>query len=196
MTVAATPSRLDDLLPLYDRDEKHVTIINASPHRVYAAIWQMTPDELPLFRLLMGMRAVPALLKRRGSPPRATRKPLFETFLAGDFALLVEEPEQELIVGLIAQPWMLRGGATHPIASASDFVGFNAPGYAKVVMNFLLQVRGDRTALSTETRIRATNSAARIRFTRYWRVIGFGSAVIRREWLRAIKRRAERPESS
>jgi len=30
------------------------------------------------------------------------QKPLFETFLAGDFALLVEEPEQKLIVGLIA----------------------------------------------------------------------------------------------
>ncbi len=126
--------------------------------------------------------------------PVQCRNPLFETFLAGDFALLVEEPEQELIVGLIAQPWMLRGGAAHPITSAPEFVGFNEPGYAKVAMNFLLQVRGDRTELSTETRIHATDSAARVQFTRYWRVIGFGSAAIRREWLRAIKRRAERPE--
>ncbi len=49
MTVANMTSRLDDVLPTYDRDEKHVTTINASPHRVYAAIWQMTPNELPSF---------------------------------------------------------------------------------------------------------------------------------------------------
>ncbi len=195
MAVENMTARLDDLLPTYDRDEKHVTTINAAPDRVYAAIWQMTADEIPLFRLLMGIRAMPARLTRRGSPPRTTQAPLFKAFLARDFALLVEEPERELIVGLIAQPWKLRGGSAHPITGISDFVGFNEPGYAKIVMNFLLHVRGDRTELSTETRIHATDSAARTQFTRYWRVIGFGSATIRREWLRAIKRRAERPQS-
>ncbi len=194
MAVGSMTARLDDLLPTYDRDEKHVTMINATPDRVYAAIWQMTSDEIPLFRLLMGIRALPARLTRRSSPSRTTQASLFKAFLTRDFALLVEEPERELIVGLIAQPWKLRGGSAHPITGIADFVGFNEPGYAKIVMNFLLHMRGDRTELSTETRIHATDSAARVQFTRYWRVIGFGSAAIRREWLRAIKRRAERPE--
>jgi hypothetical protein len=45
--------------------------------------------------------------------------------------------------------------------------------------------------VSTETRIYATDSAARRRFGAYWSVVAPGSALIRRMWLRAIKARAE-----
>jgi hypothetical protein len=66
-------------------------------------------------------------------------------------------------------------------------------GYAKAVMNFYLAVRADNTGviLTTETRILASDPATRRKFARYWRVIFPGSALIRRMWLRAIKRRAE-----
>ncbi len=49
--------------------------------------------------------------------------------------------------------------------------------------------------LTTETRVFATDSRARRRFAVYWRVIYPGSALIRRSWLDAIKRRAENPTS-
>jgi len=45
--------------------------------------------------------------------------------------------------------------------------------------------------LTTETRIYATDASSRRAFARYWRVIYPGSSLIRRMWLRAIKKTAE-----
>jgi len=59
-------------------------------------------------------------------------------------------------------------------------------------MNFRLEPDGDRVRLTTETRITATDRQAYLRFGCYWLVIRTGSAFIRRMWLRAIRKRAER----
>jgi hypothetical protein len=59
-------------------------------------------------------------------------------------------------------------------------------------MNFLLVEQDGGTRLETETRVLATDANSYEGFARYWRVIGPGSAAIRRVWLRAIARRAER----
>jgi hypothetical protein len=59
-------------------------------------------------------------------------------------------------------------------------------------MNFRLEPRGaSACVLSTETRVYATDAATRRIFKVYWRTIYPGSAIIRRSWLGAIKRRAE-----
>jgi hypothetical protein len=73
-----------------------------------------------------------------------------------------------------------------------DFVRFQEAGYAKAAINFSLEPIREGTRLATETRIRATDAAARRSFGRYWLLIRPGSATIRRSWLRAMKRRAER----
>ena len=43
----------------------------------------------------------------------------------------------------------------------------------------------------TETRVATSDERSERVFARYWRVIYPGSALIRRNWLRAIKARAE-----
>ena len=185
---------LDDYLPICDGDrrEHHATVIDAPPARVYAALWQMTADDLPLFRLVMGIRALPALRSRQGSPSSARQKPLIQAMLTARFARLAEESDRELVVGLIAQPWKPRGGSSHRIESSDDFLAFDEPGYVKAATNFLLTAESGGTRLSTETRIHATDPTARRKFRRYWSVIRPGSGLIRRDWLRAIKRRAEK----
>ena len=57
----------------------------------------------------------------------------------------------------------------------------------------LVEARRDHlgTKVFTETRVQAVDAEARRKFARYWRVIRPSSAVIRRLWLRGIKRRAE-----
>jgi hypothetical protein len=67
-------------------------------------------------------------------------------------------------------------------------------GYAKMAANFRLDpiVGGRATRLSTETRVACTDPTSGRRFARYWRLIRAASGVIRRSWLAAIKRRAER----
>jgi len=59
-------------------------------------------------------------------------------------------------------------------------------------MNFRVEPIGDgRTRVSTETRVSATDDRGRRAFRRYWRFIAPGSALIRFEMLRLIKRAAE-----
>jgi len=66
------------------------------------------------------------------------------------------------------------------------------PGYAKATMNFLITESESGCVVTTETRVHATDARSRRRFGMYWLAIYPGSALIRRMWLRAIKRRAER----
>jgi hypothetical protein len=77
--------------------------------------------------------------------------------------------------------------------SAVEFAALREPGYARAVFNMHAEpAPSGGTLLTTETRIQATDDEARRSFRRYWRVIYPGSAAIRRAWLRAIRRRAER----
>ena len=66
--------------------------------------------------------------------------------------------------------------------------------HSAAVINFLVEPDGDGSAdVSTETRVHAPDAAAARLFAAYWRVIYPGSALIRRMWLAAVKRRAEQP---
>jgi len=75
---------------------------------------------------------------------------------------------------------------------AAEFERFAEPGTAKAAFNLLVERDGGRTRIVTETRIATPDERSRRSFSRYWRVIQPGSALIRRDWLRAIRRRAER----
>jgi hypothetical protein len=59
-------------------------------------------------------------------------------------------------------------------------------------MNFRIEeIEAAHCTLTTETRIYATGFHVLHGFAGYWRLIYPGSSLIRYEWLRAIKRRAE-----
>jgi len=155
--------------------------------------------ELRLFRLLMGLRVLPGRLLGR---PRA-RFDADESLLgwAVRFGFTVlgeevlgEEVQRELVVGAIGQPWRLVGGRGMAVAGGDDFAAFDQAGYAKMAANFrLVPIAGGRAVrLSTETRVACTDAASARHFARYWWLIGPASGGIRRSWLAAIKRRAER----
>ena len=58
-------------------------------------------------------------------------------------------------------------------------------------MNFMVTADGPgRSLVSTETRVFANSPSARRQFATYWRLIYPGSAIIRRMWLRAVRKRA------
>ena len=107
------------------------------------------------------------------------------------FLLLAEESDRELVIGaVVAAPpgWRLRDRPT-----PEAFPAFRQPNFALAAMNFRLEdAGGGETLLTTETRVFATDAAARRRFAPYWRTIYPGSALIRVMWLRAIVRRAEK----
>lgn len=185
---------LDKFSPTYDFNEVHSITIHATPERIFRAVKEVTPSEMPIFTLLIGLRAIPALLTGKRRRSFNGTQPLIGTALSSSFVLLAEQPNRELVVGTIGQFWRAAGGG-YRVADAQEFLATNPHGYAKAAMNFLVYRKpgSGGTRLRTETRIHISDPGARKRFALYWRVIYPGSAIIRIAWLRAIKRRAERP---
>jgi hypothetical protein len=186
---------LDSFLPVYEFNEIHTTTIHASPERVFRSLKELTFAELsPVVSALFAIRALPARLTGKGNPFATEARPFLEELLDNDFVLLAEEPNHELVFGLVGQFWKLSADGGLKLADAQAFFAFDDPDYAKAVANFYLDENAGngRIKISTETRIHVPDPATRKKFAAYWRVIYPGSALIRMMWLKAIKRRAER----
>lgn len=186
---------LDDFLPEYEFGGTHRVEVYAPPWRALEAVKQVTPEEMPLVRLLFALRSLPARLSGGGGLPAEKTVALYEQ-MARRFVLLGEEPGREVVVGGIGQVWKPVGGVSPAFRDAEVFAKFGEPGYAKVAASFSAISRDGRTELGTETRVLTTDPTSRRAFGRYWRVIRPASGVIRRSWLRAAKRRAERGASA
>ncbi len=172
---------LDKFLSEYDFTERHQIVVRADRGAVLRAVRELRPGDVPISGLLMAIRTLGA---RRRVPDR----PILTGLQANGFALLGEVPDEEMVLGTIGQFWRFR-----PVhRDATNFVAFDEPGFAKAAINFRVTDRGDGTTLiTTETRIRCTDPGSRRRFRLYWLFVLPGSALIRRVWLRAIRRRAE-----
>ena len=166
---AGVHSMLDEHIRAYQFAEYHETHVHAMPAKVFEAIRQVTAPEIRYFGLLTSIRN-PRFGKAEESILAAPAdKPILAVALKGGFRVLGERPSEEMVIGVRVAP---------------DVRG---------VMNFKVSPDADGwVRLSTETRVFAATPAALRGFTVYWRLIYPGSALIRIEWLRAIKNRAER----
>ena len=185
---------LDNFLPVYDFNEAHATVVHAPPSRIFDAIKELTPAEVPLLRTLFALRLLPARLVGSGGARFIRTQPLLPQMLDAGFVLLAEATDREIVFGRIGQFWKVSGGASPHITDGQEFLAFDQPEYAKAALNFSVDehLRNAGVTVSTETRIAVPDPVTRRKFAIYWRVIYPGSALIRRMWLRAIKRRAER----
>ena len=160
-------SHLDRLMPQFQFSERHAIHVDAPPERVYPAVRAVTAGEIRLFRTLTAIRRL-----GRPLPPGILHAPESEPILhlatRTSFHWLANDPPRELVVGTRVAP------------------------DTNAAMNFLITPDGrGGSTVSTETRVYAATDSATRKFKIYWRVIQPGSDIIRRSWLRAIKRRAE-----
>jgi len=190
-------SRLDGLVPVWQFSEHHSIRVRAAPTRVFRAVQEVTAEEIRLFRTLTWIRhpRLPWDEPRESMVAPPPREPILDVALRSGFVALAEEPGREIVVGAIVCCGPGAAARLLPRLRAEgpeSFAGLADPGVAKAAMNFRLdEEAGGWTRLTTETRVYATDAAARRRFASYWRVIYPGSALIRRMWLRAVKARAE-----
>jgi hypothetical protein len=184
--------QLDNALPSYDVRERHSITVKADPGTVLDEVLRMTPRDVPVMVVLMALRRLPSLLLGRGALG-VGGQPIVQQFERAGFVRL-GTAEDELVLGAVGRFWRPSGGLRR--VSAEGFAAFAEPGWAKGAVNFRVVPEGDHTLLSTETRVLATDPAARRSFRHYWRLIHPGSAVIRIAWLRAIRRSAERSQSA
>ena len=166
---AGVYSLLDENMSAYQFAEHHETRVHASAARIFKAIRQVTASEIRCFTLLTSIRN-PRFGKREESILAAPAdKPILAVALASGFTMLGERPDEEIVIGVRVAP------------------------NVRAAMNFKVSPDADGwLRLSTQTRVFASSPAALRDFGVYWRIIYPGSALIRVEWLRAIKTRAER----
>jgi hypothetical protein len=176
---------IDDFLPEWDEAERHETLVKAPPARVEEALRELAARDLPLSRLLFAIRG--ALSPHKPDPD----VPFLESLLAAGFITLAEVPGEEVVLGVAGRPWALRANSLDTLEGPDDFRAYSRPNAIRAAVNFALQPEGQATRLVTETRIAATDTAARRTFGRYWLIVMPGSALIRREALRAVRRKAE-----
>ena len=153
--------RLDEIAPRWQFRERHALRIDAPPARAWAAVRAVTAREIRLFRAFTFLRRL-----GRRLPPGILNpppdEPILDVAARTGFEVLADDPPREIVVGL-------RIGRD-----------------VFAAMNFFL----DRGVLSTETRVHAATRRARFAFGAYWLLIRAGSGILRRTWLRAIRRRA------
>lgn len=154
---------LDAFLPSYEFATRHEISVDADAARADRALRALTFGEIPLVR---------GLLLARGLGIRKGTDKVLATLVPR--ATVVEDvPGEGIIVALSGQFWRVRGrGPEPPAAAVVDFRAW--PG-----------------RISTETRVHVSHPVSRRKFGRYWRVVRPFSGLIRKQILKAAKRRAE-----
>ncbi len=171
---------IDEFMPVYDVSKRHQILVHASIDDVFTAVQELDISDARLSKLLFRLRGLP-------SGARITMSDI----LRMGFVHLGERPNQELLLGLVGQFWKLSGNLQRLEPEA--FKTFNEVGYAKTVWDFTLTETSEGTVLlETETRVACTDAASRRRFRFYWFFIGPFSGVIRKDALKAIKKKVEK----
>jgi hypothetical protein len=189
-TIAFSGTRLDSLMPRYDFHERHEITVHASAARVREAFDRVSFADIGVMQTLGRIRAI-AMGQLRAPAPQATPPALpivqmIRSPRSGFFPL--EDTPTEFVFGLAGEPWNNRGVRLRP----DEFRDWAPPGRVKIAANFLIEDTGGATSrVITETRVLATDDAARRKMARYWALIYPGSGMIRRDLLRAIRDRAE-----
>jgi len=184
---------LDEVLPVYRHLERHHRTVAAPPAEVWKALLAVSAKELPLSRLLMGVRSIPRVFL--GKPLRAAegKRPssVVDEFMRSGFRALRVDPGRLLVAGAAMQPWRLVDGDVDDVHDLAGFRVFNRPGFVLIAVSFELDPDVGGTRIATETRVQPTDARAARAFLPYWLVIRAGSGLIRRDLLRAVARRAE-----
>ena len=179
---------LDNFAPEWQFREVHRIAVLAPADAARRAIREVTAREIRLFRFLTWLRRAgrPGPEGILNPPPD---EPILKVALRSGFMELTNS-EHELVIGtFVTSPPQAKRQADNP----DGFLSINAPGYAKAVMNFRVhESQLARCVVTTETRVWATDDDTARKFAFYWWTIRLGSGLIRRMWLRAIRRRAER----
>jgi hypothetical protein len=176
---------LDAELPRYDVMSRHALDIPAPRAQVWAVLRDLDIPPSPVVRGLLLLRALPAWMM--GKPYGRSRRITREALERAGVAFLEEDPECEMVIGLVGKFWRPDGGL-RPIR-ADEFREFNEPGYAKCAWNFLLTDIPGGCRVDTQTRVLATDASSRRKFKAYWTLIAPFSGWIRGEMLRALRAR-------
>lgn len=182
-----TTPTIDDFIPRYLVREVHETLVDAPADLALSAAEELDLLSIPIVRAIFWLRA-----RGMGATPpqRDDLKGLVAQTRAMGWGELSRTPGRQVVMGAAVQPWLAEP-AFSAIAPES-FAAWAEPDHVKIVWTLEAESLGPaRARLRTETRVQATDDAARAKFLRYWRFARFGIVAIRLLGLPAMRRAAE-----
>lgn len=191
MTTSVRPTTrlIEQFMPQADYRERHETIVRAPADVVFDVAQHFDLQSIPLVRAIFWLRAV-VLGAQRPTAGLFASGLVAETKQLG-WGELALDPGRELVMGATAQPW--KADVTFTAVPADRFLDFAEPDLVKIVWTLEAESLGPAlTRFRTETRVLATDAAARRKFRRYWRIFGIGIVMIRWLLLPALRRESER----
>lgn len=187
---------LDRFMPHYDLTVVHSGVFRVPPAVCYEAVLSLDVFEAPLIRALIDARGAPLRLAGIRDGQHLADDPVrLRTFRMRDmpqrgWLLLGETPDVEMVLGLVGQPWKLRGASPSTPVTPETFTEFHEPGFLKIATSVRVDAYGNgSTILVVETRAVASDPESRRRFMPYWRVVGPFSHLIRWKAMRMLERR-------
>jgi hypothetical protein len=170
--------QIDRFMPRHEVSARYQTSFHGSIEDAYSATRRLDMRDSKIVRWLYFLRGLP----EAGLT--------FDGMLRWGFILLADDPPREIVFGLIGRFWT--PSAQIQTVTSDAFVAFDQPGFAKVAGNIAFTPQEDgNVCVTTETRVRCLDKASLRYFRLYWSIIGPFSGMIRKEWLRLIKRQAE-----
>ena len=179
-------SPLDPFIPAPDARERFAVRARAPAAPVYQTACAFDMQSIWSVRTIFRMR------ERIMGSRVGTRVPrgLVEELRGLGWGCLLERPGELFVGGAVCQPWL--ADVKFKAVPTDQFAGFAEPGLVKIAWTLESRSLGPNfTELSSETRVAATDDAARRRFLSYWRWARVGIYSIRWLLLPAIKRKAE-----
>lgn len=187
-----SPAPLDAFLPRPDVRARHEIEIGAPAETTWEVCLEFDLQSISLVRATFWLRSK---VMRASTAERWRSEGLLEDLRGMGWGVLREEPPHLFVAGAACQPWLADVEFT-PLGP-SVFRSFEEPERVKIAWTLEVEeLEEERSRLATETRVVATDDAARRRFRRYWRWARFGIVGIRWLLLPAIRREAERVHGS
>lgn len=186
MRATAAPLTLEAFIPQPDVRERFSVLVEAPAALVLDTACHLDLQALPLVRAIFRLREI--LMRASVANARQARGILAETLSLG-WGLLLRD-DHLVIVGARCQPW--RGDVIFTAIPPDEFAAYAGPEQVKIAWTLEVEAIGPaRTRFRHETRVVATDQAARRRFRRYWRWARFGIIGIRYVMMPAVRREAE-----
>lgn len=179
---------IDDWLPQWQFAEVHHIRSRAAPAALLDAAAAYDPAHDSFINAALTLREAPARLAARlGSRSALATRPRFGL---GDFVPLGRDGDAALAFGQAGRFWE-PGYGLQPLADARAYRAYAEVDAAKLLLGFVATRDGDRTRLTTLTRVLCGSEASRRRLAAYWLLIRPVSGLIRRRILADIRRAAE-----
>ena len=184
---AATRGLIDEYMPKSHISENHEIVVRAPADFVFGVAEDFDLLSIPAVGSIFRLRE---LVFATGLKARTSPKSLVAETTELGWRMLAYRPGRELVMGAATQPWV--GDVKFWGIPPNCFVEFAEPTLVKIVWTFEAEpLDAETTRFRSQTRVLATDEAARRKFLCYWVFSGLFIVLIRKLANRAIRRAAE-----